>query len=197
MYDPTEAKRLEHLVNAATREASAAERQQHERQLELARDRTQYFEKIALGSGATIAAVVSFIGAHKDRLQPPWLFRAALVALVVAMFAAMYRNFRYPYYLMNVWQGFKLSKWEARERSKRNYFAAVPAHSLQDGKPIDGAEWARDFDSRIEPALKAKISEFARGEKATYRETQIAEALSLVAAVVGISFLVLLAWKNF
>lgn len=40
--------------------------------LDIGKEKTQFFEKIALASGGTIALVVSFVGAHAGRLQPPW-----------------------------------------------------------------------------------------------------------------------------
>jgi len=64
--------------------------------LDGAKERTQFFEKLAIGAGATIAALVSFLGANNKRvLHPEWILRCALVALVVAMFGAMLRNYIY------------------------------------------------------------------------------------------------------
>jgi hypothetical protein len=61
-----------------------------------AKERTQFFEKLAIGSGATIAALVSFLGANDKRvLHPHWILSCALVALVVAIFTAMFRNYMY------------------------------------------------------------------------------------------------------
>ncbi len=117
--NPADEHRLHLRWKARRKRYVDATRQQAEKQAELAKERTQYFEKIALGSGATIAAVVSFIGSQKSTLQPAWLFRSALIALVVTMVAAMYRNYKYPYYVMNVFQGFKLSKWQRQAKAKR------------------------------------------------------------------------------
>jgi hypothetical protein len=60
--------------------------------VDISKEKTQYFEKIALASAGTIALVVSFVGSHAGRLQPPWLLRSALIVLVLAMITAMYRN---------------------------------------------------------------------------------------------------------
>jgi hypothetical protein len=71
-------------------------------QIDSGAEKAQYFEKLAIGSGAAIAAMVSFLGGHTGRLQPAWIPRCSLVSLVIAMFAALYRNFRYPFYVTAV-----------------------------------------------------------------------------------------------
>jgi hypothetical protein len=67
-------------------------------QLEAATQRTSFFEKIAIGSGATIAALVSFLGTHAAGLHPHWVLRCSLVSLAIAMVSALYRNYMYPHY---------------------------------------------------------------------------------------------------
>jgi hypothetical protein len=66
--------------------------------LEAATQRTSFFEKIAIGSGATIAALVSFLGTHAAGLHPHWVLRCSLVSLAIAMVSALYRNYMYPHY---------------------------------------------------------------------------------------------------
>src|ERR1035437_5934655 len=52
-------------------------------QTDAASERTSFFEKIAIGAGATIAAVVSFLGAKPHSLEPRWALRASLVTLAL------------------------------------------------------------------------------------------------------------------
>jgi hypothetical protein len=53
-------------------------------QVDSAKDRTPYFEKLTIGCGAAIAATVSFLGgSDKHALHPTWVLRCSLVALVV------------------------------------------------------------------------------------------------------------------
>jgi hypothetical protein len=77
----------------------------------LGKEKTQFFEKLALGSGATIAALVSFLGARKDALSPRWLLRSSIVSLALVILLSLYRNWRYQFY--------------ALRSSRREYFAAL------------------------------------------------------------------------
>lgn len=99
-FDPVEKARLETLLDGAKSHADNVEEQLFKTSISIATETTQYFEKVALGSGATIAAMVSFIGVHSGKLAPPYLLRSALVTLVVTMFAAMYCNWRYRHYVL-------------------------------------------------------------------------------------------------
>src|SRR6266481_3639165 len=89
--------------------------------VELAKERTQYFEKLAIGSGATIAAIVSFLGVHAGKLHPVWIMQCSLISLVVAIVAALYRNFRYPHYILAVtnvsWINAKLYQQQRKKES--------------------------------------------------------------------------------
>jgi hypothetical protein len=75
-------------------------------QADAAKDRTQYFEKLTIGCGAAIAAFVSFLGATSDKhpLHPKWMLPSTVALLTFAMFAALYRNFRYQNYLISVFK---------------------------------------------------------------------------------------------
>ena len=106
-------------------------------QVDSGKGRSQYFEKLTIGCGAAIAAIVSFLGgSNKHALHPTWVLRCSLVALAVAMRAALYRNCRYQ----NYWMAFdKRAYTEAlrdEERCRNDLFQVVPAHSWEDGKPI-------------------------------------------------------------
>ena len=94
MRNPADAERLKKLLESAYTNATDVGNQAAQAHADIAKEKTQYFEKIALGSGATIAAVVSFVGVHAGRLKPPFLLRSALVTLVAAMVSSMYRNWR-------------------------------------------------------------------------------------------------------
>jgi hypothetical protein len=66
-----ESARLKTLHDAANANLNEALKTANQTQIDIAKERTQFFEKLAIGSGATIAAMVSFFGAHSQRLQPP------------------------------------------------------------------------------------------------------------------------------
>jgi hypothetical protein len=60
------------------------------------------------------------------------------VALVVAMFAALYRNYRYQDYLMAFGTMAYTEALRDEQRCRNDLFQVVPAYSWEDGKPIDG-----------------------------------------------------------
>ena len=142
-----EEKRLKALWTSAIESASKINLQASQVSSDLGKDKTHYFEKIAFGSGATIAAVVSFIGVHSDELHPRCLLRSILVLLALTMVGALYRNWRFPYYVLAFWAGQNFSAQQNRERCKRDYINAFGAQSvsLEDGKPFDIEKWQKDF----------------------------------------------------
>src|ERR1700733_3746757 len=91
-------------------------------QADAAKDRTQYFEKLTIGCGAAIAAIVSFLGATSDRhpLHPKWVLPTTVAVLSFAMFAALYRNYRYQNYLINVFKKAYLQACLQEQRCKND-----------------------------------------------------------------------------
>lgn len=195
MHHSFDESRLAKILTDATNQANDAEIQEAEKQNELSKERTQYFEKIALGSGATIAAIVSLAGSHPGRFQPSWILRSALLSLGAAMAAAMYRNWRYPYYVVSVMQGFKIAALQRREKAKRDFFLAVPANSIQDGKRIDGVAWAKGH-VEVDQTLTDKILELKRSEKSARKQVKFSENTTLIFLGVAACFLIALVWKN-
>src|SRR5579871_6357177 len=127
--------------------------------LDIGKEKTQYFEKIALASGGTIALVVSFVGSHAGRLQPPWLLRSALVALVLSMVGAMYRNWRFPFYLFAVYGRQFMEAKQQKMYREREYVTAFPALARNDdGTAVDLAAFTRQT-AEDEKVFKAKIKE--------------------------------------
>ena len=183
-------------METAYKTEQLAAAQYNEKQIELAKERTQYFEKLALGSGATIAAVVSFIGTHLGRLRPPLLLRSTLVILVVAMLAAMARNWFYPRYVLATFLREYDEALLEREKTRAGYFSAGPALSLQDGKPIDVQGWLAHHE-QIKPILNLKISQFEAESEHWLKLIKVLELICLGASGLAIASLVLLAWINF
>jgi hypothetical protein len=196
MRDPHERKRLQILWERARRKVTAIDEQVADKSVEMNRERIEYFEKIALGCGATIALVVSFVGAHAERLHPAWLLRSSLVVLALAMICAMYRNWRYPYYVLAALYK-RLDKAMLEEAEcKRNVTVSTDALSLQSGRPFDVAQVEQEF-LRAKSALAAKISEFEGQERRVSIELRCIEPLTLILAILGLGLLIWLAWLNF
>ena len=140
--------------------------------------------------------MVSFVGAHSGGLNPPWLLRSALVALVLAMITAMYRNWKYPFYLIAIYGRQYAAAQLERERSKRDFFVRTPSIDPESGQLNDvqviHAQFAQD-----EKALNDKIDECQRQEHSTFEQTKWLERLALALIVISMGMLIALAWRNF
>ena len=188
--------RLEILLRHARQKVAELEEQLSSASLEINKGTIQYFEKIALGCGGTIALVISFVGAKSEQLQPSWLLRSALLALALAMVCAMYRNWRYPYYVLAA-RYKQLDKAMLDEaKYKRDYLLQSNVHSLETGNLINTSDVEDNF-GRAREVLNRKILEFEHKEANIYKELKVFEACTLVLATLGISFLVALIFFNF
>lgn len=73
--------------------------------LDIGKAKMQYFEKLALGCGAAILAMASYIGGKPGiHLHPYWLPRAALVSLALGTCIALFRNWSFQAYTMAHWR---------------------------------------------------------------------------------------------
>jgi hypothetical protein len=163
---------------------------------EVAKEKTQYFEKIALASGGTIALVVSFVGSHAGRLQPVWLLRSALVVLVLAMIAAMYRNWKYPYYLTASYSKQHYIALRDQEKCRLDYLEAIRPNVIQEGGPIDINKTRAEF-SKADKVFETKIAELEKEEKSVFNLVGWVERAALFLVVTGMGMLIALAWRNF
>ena len=190
--------RLQHLHDAAKGNLNEAVKTTNQTQIDIANERTQFFEKLAIGSGATIAALVSFLGAHSGGLRPPWILRTSLVALVVAIFSALYRNLRYPNYVLSVAES---GYWEARieEQKRRGEAIGAGRNLVADvltGEPMDAKKTARELADATKRALEEMPKKKAV-EQRYLKEWQTAEKVCLTAVCVAMVSLVWLALANF
>jgi hypothetical protein len=197
MHDLHEEKRLELLWEKARNSVSTIQERLSEKSGEINNERTQYFEKIALGCGATIALVVSFVGAKAaGKLQPTWMLRSSLILLALAMICAMYRNWRYPFYVLaSLYR--QLDKAMLEEaKSKRNFFAVANVRLLETGAPVDLAQSEENF-LKTESVLIKKIDQFDRQERRVWNELKFVEPSTLILTTLGLCGLIALAWLNF
>jgi lysylphosphatidylglycerol synthetase-like protein (DUF2156 family) len=204
MYDsavmrpnPVNQFRLQQLLKLADNGQVQTYEHLNRTQLEAARQRVAFFEKIAIGSGATIAALVSFLGTHAAGLHPHWILRCSLVSLVVAIVAALYRNFRYSNYSIatNYRQWLGTAKY-AQERQNDVFQTQQPITAIQTGKPLDLAEWTAQFNE-TDAKLGELNSKERKREGRLWREWRTAEIVCLVAVSVAMIALVWLALYNF
>ncbi len=191
-----EEQRLQKLLDLATEKASDAGRQRAEKQAELAQARTQFFEKLALGYGAALAAVVSFLGAKHQEFHPSWLFRMTLLAMAVTMFLAVARNWVYPKYVSSVFAVFNLRAQMERELARAEFFKSVPVLSLQTGKPAGTDSWMKNHNE-TQVVFRNKIEKFDRDEKRAWKTVRVLEHTCLVSACFAALCLTTLALINF
>jgi hypothetical protein len=189
--------RLSLLLKQADQSLDEAINRLNQTQLDGSKERTQYFEKLAIGSGAAIAAIVSFIGTRAGGLQPAWILRCSLVALVVALTAALYRNLRYPSYVLAVYNRLWIEASRHQQQCKNDLFQAQPGTiSLQSGDPIDLEEWKSDFN-KSDAGLEVLVRDRLKRENRLLKEFKCAEYVCLSSISVSMISLVCLALRNF
>jgi len=165
--------------------------------LDIGKEKTQFFEKIALASSGTIALVVSFVGSHKEHLQPPWLLRSALAALVLSMVAATYRNWRFPFYL---YANFAKQYLDAKLKAMYAERDCVQSRAVVSVNEVGNAISIEDSSKRFaedERAFKKQIGECERQENGSFKVVQAVEYVTLCLLSLGMVLLVALAWRNF
>jgi hypothetical protein len=168
-------------------------------QLDGAKDRTQYFEKLTIGSGAAIAAIVSFLGASDKRsLHPEWTLRCSLVALVLALFTALYRNWRYQNYVLAVKRRLWSEAGRDEQRCRNDLFlgASLPIFGWDTGKPINMDEWKAKF-AKSDAEAESAIARCLKDEQHRFTEIRVAGNVCLGSICIAMAALVVLAFFNF
>lgn len=183
-------------LESARRQASDMNQRGVQVSVDIGKERMQFFEKIALAAGGTIALVVSFVGAHASRLQPPWLLRSSLVTLVLSLVGATYRNWRFPYYLLANYNRQYLEAKRESMRRETEYVRAANAIPIADTRAVSLTE----YDQQVvedEKIFEEKITECKRQEEMSFKTVQIIEYVTLSLLILGMGMLVGLAWRNF
>ena len=197
MIDPVELQRRRANLTSASQWVQETGKDISQTQLNFSTERTQFFEKLAIGSGAAVAVIVSYLGVHARGLSPSWMIHAALALLTVSMVSALYRNFRYPYYVLAIkdlnWINAKVHE----QKCKKECFEAEPnAISMRTGEPINAKKWISEADAeekKIEEAIHKKEKRHER----LLREFTYAEVVCLVALSFATIALAWLAMQNF
>ena len=193
---PQDQRRLEALLDDASSHALDMNRRAVQASLDAGKERVQYFEKIALACAGTIALVVSFVGSHPGHLQPPWLLRCSLITLVLAMMAAMYRNWRFPFYVMANHRRQELVAQRDKQRARRDLIVAFQTVAIENGELIDVNQWLAEF-KKGEEICDDSIAKIKKQEDSASICTKRAEYAALVLTVAGMIMLIALAWENF
>ena len=197
MREPGDLQRFEHLYTTAVDAKNAAAKEFNNEQVGAAASRKEYFEKLAFGSAAAIAAIVSFVGTHSGRLQPPWLLRCSLISLVVAVVAALYRNLRFPSYALQVRRNMWMEAVIKETEHKRGYVqVALRPVDIDTGKPIDPSQYRQESEE-FQTKVAANLERGAKRVIRLVREANASEWLCLTAVGVATISLVWLAIRNF
>jgi hypothetical protein len=183
--------RLQIRHERAQWQANAADAAFDQAQVDIAKERTQFFEKLAIGSGAAITALVSFLGAHPKCLRPPWALRTSLVSLAVAILAALCRSLTYQEYFPST-ADIRRSKSRIEEQQLKR------ERILQGGgeQPTDvnkTADRLAGLTKETQEALPKKECE----KRWLFRGLKTAENVCLLAVAVAMVSLVWLALVNF
>ncbi len=195
-------KRPELLLQDATSQANKAALDFNRAQADVSEGRSQFFEKLAIGSGAAITAIISFLGSHAgSTLRPEWILRCSLVSLVVALLTALGRNFLYPFYII----AFRHLLCAKASRNKLQYsdlwfdsnsVAGNATVDMDSGEPLDPTQWKATFaetDQQLQGSTVTLSRRAARFEHAWLW----AESLCLVSVCTAMVSLACLALLNF
>jgi hypothetical protein len=192
-----EIQRLRSLYDEAAQDYSKKANQLNEYSIVAANDRVSFFEKVAIGAGACIAAIVSFLGAKTHPLEPRWVLRASLISLASALFAALLRNYLYPFYLFAARQVQFSKAYREREKRKALCVKAMPVNLNWDtGEQIDPKTFLIDWEQDDKQSASA-IETFQKREARYFRGWKWSEVACLGAVVASSVWLVLLVWWNF
>lgn len=192
-----EQQRLDSVLKSALEHARRMNQNCVQASVDIAKERTQYFEKVALAGAGAIALLVSFVGSHAGKLQPPWLLRSSLVALFLAMFGAMLRNWAYPFYFLALHNRQNLTAKRERLHAERDYRVAFPSAILeQDGSVLPLPQYLAEFD-RDDKAYGEQIKKCQTRENWVFNIVEYAEDAALMLTLAGTALLIALAWKNF
>jgi hypothetical protein len=192
-----DAERFRTLYNDSLDKFSRAATKFNERQDEATGERTGFFEKLAIGSGATIAAIVSFLGSKAHTLEPRWALRTGVCTLAGVIVTALARNYLYPYYFHHALFVPLVDAQIKRDKHMQNYLEATPnAVNLETGRPFDGQTMRTSWDARRESQEELKKNTEKLKDRYFFWWRRCEDACLLLVAA-SIVMLVLLVWWNF
>jgi len=160
-------------------------------------EKIQYFEKLAFGSGAIIAAVISFVGASHTVLRAPTILKWSLVLLLMTVVSAMFRNWFYPFYTIALWNRHKAqADWQVDDveaETIADYPILIPVDET--GTVIPSEKYRSDYEQR-KKLRSVSLEKALRHENRLFRVVFIAETVALACVAVAMVLLVTLIWMN-
>jgi hypothetical protein len=159
---------------------------QSDASVKVGEEKVQFFEKLAFGCGAAIAAIVSFVGSSPMAIQRPDPLRWSVALLAGAFAAAMYRNWRYPFYIVSVWTRHKAEADRQVDSCEAEMFEDYPAMAAVDenGSVIPPEKYRTDYVERMQLRDEA-IRKAIRHENWVFGEVKISEIASCILAVLA------------
>jgi hypothetical protein len=188
---------LKILLDNASENLNKAIADLNQNQIDVANGRTAYFDRLTIGAGAVIAAIISFLGSHASTLHPEWSLRCSLVSLTLAILAGLYRSFRYPYYILQARKVIWIEAARHHEKVKGEWIAACgDVLNVLTGNPINTGNSQEKWgtaDAELGTALKGDIKK----REHLLSECHLTEAVCLIAIGVAMVSLVWLALCTF
>jgi hypothetical protein len=130
-------------------------------------------------------------------LQPPWILRGALISLVLTIVAGLFRNYRYPNYVLQIHKISWIRCSRYQQQCRLNCLKADPtAISIQTGQPIDLSKTIKEFE-KSDKDLEAVLKDNEKTGERLRKEWPYAQSLSIAFALLAMIFLVWLAIVNF
>jgi hypothetical protein len=192
-----EIQRLKILLDNASENLNKSIAAINQSQIDVANGRTAYFDRLTIGAGAVIAAIISFLGGHASTLHPEWLLRCSLVSLTLGLLAGLYRSFRYPYYIMQVRKVVWIEAARHHQKIKGEFIVADgPSFDINTGNLINKARISEEYgtsDAELDTVTKDNIKK----RELLLKECHSAEAVCLAAIAIAMFSLVWLALCTF
>jgi hypothetical protein len=197
LSDAQEIQRPQLLLDGADKQLRKVETDREKSQLEGAQGRVNFIDKLTIGAGAAIAALVSFLGSHSAGLHPRWILNSALTCLAFTMLAGLIRNYRYPNYVMQIHKISWIRCSIYQQQCRLNCIRADPnTVSIQTGKPINIEKTIKDF-TESEAQARAALTEQEKIGEHLLKQWTYAENLCLTFVFLSMVSLICLAIFNF
>ena len=189
--------RVSTLLESAIAHQNKVDTQFREYEKDSILDRRSFFEKVAIGAGATLAAITSFLGAKAHTLEPRWALRACALSLFAMAILALVRNFRYPFFLHAVRQTERAQAEREVNKYRAQWILVNPESNISDtGESVDPKAYFETCNKNV-LNLAEKIAELDKSRKRNLFVWKWCERLCVVSFVIAVTLLVVLVWHNF
>ena len=132
------------------------------------------------------------LGTHAAKLQPPWILRGALISLVLTIVAGLFRNYRYPNYVLQIHKISWIRCSRYQQQCRLNCLKADPTAISDSDRPANRLvqNYQRMLRSQ-DKDLEAVLEDNEKTGERLRKEWTYAQSLSIAFALLAMIFLAL------